>query len=66
MAPLLALIVFLGVYPKPMLERIEPSVDRLVAHIEQHSDYVQPDVATTGAGAGRRRRHRHERRQRVR
>ena len=24
---------------KPMLERIEPSVDRLVAHIEDHSDY---------------------------
>ena len=28
MAPLSALIVFLGVYPKPVLERIEPSVDR--------------------------------------
>ena len=27
MAPLLGLIVFLGVYPKPMLDRIEPSVD---------------------------------------
>ena len=50
MAPLLGLIVFLGVYPKPMLDRIEPSVDRLVAHIEAHSDYVQPAVATAGAG----------------
>ena len=50
MAPLLGLIVFLGVYPKPVLERIEPSVDRLVAHIEAHSDYVQPDVAATGSG----------------
>lgn len=49
MAPLLGLIVFLGVYPKPVLERIEPSVDRLVAHIEDHSDYVQPDVATESA-----------------
>jgi NADH-quinone oxidoreductase subunit M len=45
MAPLLGLIVFLGVYPKPMLERIEPAVDRLVSHIEHNSDYVQPDVA---------------------
>jgi NADH-quinone oxidoreductase subunit M len=42
MAPLLAAIVFLGVYPKPVLERIEPAVDRLVAHVEQHSDFHQP------------------------
>ena len=46
MAPLVGLIVFLGVYPQPMLDRIEPSVDRLVTHIEDHSDYVQPEVAT--------------------
>ncbi len=51
MAPLLGLIVFLGVYPKPVLERIEPAVDRLVAHIEDHSDYVQPEVATVGSGS---------------
>ncbi len=50
MAPLLGLIVFLGVYPKPMLDRIEPSVARLVSHIEDHSDYTEPDVATVGAG----------------
>lgn len=37
-APLIALIVFLGVYPTPMLERIEPSVDALVEHIEVHVD----------------------------
>jgi len=33
-APLLALIIALGVYPKPVLDRIEPSVDALVAHVE--------------------------------
>jgi NADH-quinone oxidoreductase subunit M len=44
MAPLLAAIVFLGVYPKPMLERIEPAVDRLVEHVEAHTDYRQPAV----------------------
>jgi NADH-quinone oxidoreductase subunit M len=44
MVPLLAAIVFLGVYPKPVLDRIEPSVDRLVHHVEQHSDYRQPAV----------------------
>jgi NADH-quinone oxidoreductase subunit M len=48
MAPLLAGIVFLGVYPKPALERIEPAVDELIAHLEEHSDYRQPDVATHG------------------
>jgi len=49
MAPLVGLIVFLGVYPQPMLDRIQPSVDRLVAHVEDHSDYEQPEVATAGA-----------------
>ncbi len=48
MAPLLALIVFLGVYPKPVLERIEPSVAALVSHIESSTDFVEPDAATSG------------------
>ena len=34
--PLIVAIVFLGLYPKPMLNRIEPAVDRLVAHVEEH------------------------------
>jgi NADH:ubiquinone oxidoreductase subunit 4 (subunit M) len=59
MAPLLALIVFLGVYPKPVLERIEPAVDRLVAHVEAHSDYVQPEVASAGAADGSTDQHAH-------
>jgi len=33
LAPLIVLIVFLGVYPKPMLDRIEPSVERLIDHM---------------------------------
>jgi NADH-quinone oxidoreductase subunit M len=52
MAPLIALIVFLGVYPKPVLDRIQPSVDRLITHVEALSCepaggtcYHQPDVA---------------------
>jgi NADH-quinone oxidoreductase subunit M len=49
LAPLLALIVFLGVYPKPLIERIEPSVDALIAHIEdQTGERIQPDVANDG------------------
>jgi NADH-quinone oxidoreductase subunit M len=44
LAPLLGLIVFLGLYPKPLLERVEPSVDRLIEHVEEHTDYEQPVV----------------------
>jgi NADH-quinone oxidoreductase subunit M len=50
MAPLLGLIVFLGVFPKPMLDRMEPAVDKLVRHIEHHSDYREPEVAIAGEG----------------
>ena len=47
--PLIGLIVFIGVYPKPMLDRIEPSVDRLIAHVEDKTDYVEPPVAPAEA-----------------
>jgi len=43
--------VFMGVYPKPFLDRIAPSVDRLVTHVERNSDYRQPKVATDGPRA---------------
>ncbi|MGH8974258.1 MAG: NADH-quinone oxidoreductase subunit M [Acidimicrobiia bacterium] len=42
--PLLGLSLVLGVYPKPLLERVEPSVKALIAHVESRSDYRQPDV----------------------
>jgi len=35
-APLLVLIVALGVYPKPLLDRIEPSVSQLVKHVQEN------------------------------
>jgi NADH-quinone oxidoreductase subunit M len=35
MAPLIAVIVFLGVFPGPVLSRITPSVDLLVNHVVQ-------------------------------
>jgi NADH-quinone oxidoreductase subunit M len=40
----LAGIGFLGVYPKPMIERIEPSVEALLAHIEARTDHREPTV----------------------
>ena len=45
MLPLVAAIVFLGVYPKPVLDRINPSVDRLLEHVEQHTGERQPALA---------------------
>ncbi len=52
-APLLFFIVLLGVYPRPALERIEPSVKALIAHLEFHTadqpkPVVEPDVAKRG------------------
>ena len=50
LAPLLALIIFLGVYPRPVLDRMEPSVDALVTHVEAHRspgavDTAEPEAA---------------------
>jgi NADH-quinone oxidoreductase subunit M len=47
-APLIILIVVLGVYPKPVLDRINPSVNQLVAHVEKATGHFQPTVATKG------------------
>jgi len=47
MAPLIGLIVFLGIYPKPVLDRIQPAVDTLLCHMELQINYTQPEVAGT-------------------
>jgi NADH:ubiquinone oxidoreductase subunit 4 (subunit M) len=46
--PLLGLIVFMGVYPKPVLDRIEPSVDALISHVEEYTDFVEPEPGRVG------------------
>jgi NADH-quinone oxidoreductase subunit M len=50
-APLILAIIFLGVYPRPVLDRITPSVNRLISHVEHGSSYRQPAVATGGSGS---------------
>jgi hypothetical protein len=35
-----------------MLDRIQPSVVRMIEHVEVKSDYVEPDVATNGEADG--------------
>ena len=51
-APLVVVIVFLGVYPQPVLDRITPTVNRLVAEVDAATHTRQPLVAEHGtAGA---------------
>jgi hypothetical protein len=45
---LLGLSLFLGFYPKPVLDRVQPSVERLVRHVEDRSDYKEPAVSNEG------------------
>lgn len=45
-APLIILIVVLGVYPKPLLERITPSVNQLIAHVDKVTHATQPPETT--------------------
>ena len=58
LTPLMALIVLIGVFPKPFLDRIRPSVVPVVANIESESrkadqianarPVAAPPVAATG------------------
>jgi NADH-quinone oxidoreductase subunit M len=52
LAPLVVLIVFLGIWPQPVLERITPSVDALVTHVEHAGGAVVPPTGQPVA-AGR-------------
>jgi len=45
MAPFIAAIVFMGVYPKPVIERVEPAVDAIIAHVENHAAGFAEPVA---------------------
>jgi NADH-quinone oxidoreductase subunit M len=49
MLPLVALIIFLGVYPKPALDRITPSVDRLLEHVDHRSTFQRHSVTVPAA-----------------
>ncbi len=45
MAPFVAAIVFMGVYPKPVIDRMEPAVDALIAHVEASVDRFDEPTA---------------------
>ena len=43
--PLIALSLFLGIYPKPVLDRVEPAAERAVANFERKTDYRSPETS---------------------
>jgi NADH-quinone oxidoreductase subunit M len=49
MVPLVGLIIFLGVYPKPVLDRIEPSVHRVISRLESQVARYDEPVTRNGA-----------------
>ena len=49
-APLLAGIVFIGVYPQPVLARIQPAVNHLVAHMECADPRLKLPSSVVGHG----------------
>jgi hypothetical protein len=50
LAPIVVLIVAVGVYPKPFLDRIEPAASRAVRHLSSCS--VDPAVIASQRTAG--------------
>jgi NADH-quinone oxidoreductase subunit M len=46
LAPLVVLIIALGVYPKPVFDRIEPSVGIILERIEATTSFVVPEYGT--------------------
>jgi NADH-quinone oxidoreductase subunit M len=54
LSPLVVLIGVMGIYPQPFLDRIEPSVNRLIGRMEAgHSDLVgSPPISLSAAAPG--------------
>ncbi len=52
LAPLVVLILFLGVYPKPALDRIEPAVAEVLDRIDAATDYEVPEYGIPENVAG--------------
>jgi NADH-quinone oxidoreductase subunit M len=50
LAPLLVLMLVLGLYPKPVLDRIEPSVGVVLERIERVTDHRVPEFGRVEAG----------------
>jgi hypothetical protein len=42
----------IGLYPRPVLDRINPSVEALLDHVDAESDWVEPSVPSPPAEVG--------------
>jgi NADH-quinone oxidoreductase subunit M len=51
LAPLLAGMIWMGVYPKPFLERMEVSLNELIESVERRSAPTMPALFITEARA---------------
>ncbi len=47
-APILALVFFMGIYPKPLLSRMEPSIRAIVARVEKGANASGAAAAADG------------------
>ena len=52
LVPIVALVLFLGIFPKPALDRVEPAVQGILDRIEATTDYEVPAVRRRGRLAG--------------
>lgn len=52
MVPLLVLVFFMGVYPNPFIEKMDPAIKKLVSQVRPAGMTAQLPVATTGMPAG--------------
>jgi NADH-quinone oxidoreductase subunit M len=48
--PLLALSLFIGIYPKPVIDRVEPTVKCALQNFEQHAKFALPAVENLKTG----------------
>ncbi|MQA89534.1 MAG: NADH-quinone oxidoreductase subunit M [Gemmatimonas sp.] len=51
LVPLVAIILWLGIYPRPILERMEPSVGRLIERVETSRFVSTPGEAVVASSA---------------
>ncbi len=50
LAPILALIVFMGIYPQPFLNRMQPSVERMINKVKHKTALSSPSTRDLMAG----------------
>jgi NADH-quinone oxidoreductase subunit M len=46
LVPIMLLVLFLGLFPKPALDRVQPSVQGILDRIEATTDYQVPQYGT--------------------